>query len=282
MRQQHDILQPQQHFGHLRFGRIDVEPGPGELAGFQRLGQRLVIDDAAARGVDEIAARLHRSDRPGVDQVGRLRPAGNVQRDKIGLAQQVCQLGAEFGTEFLGDGRVCGAAGVIGDLHAEAVMRAPGGGDADAAETDAAQHLAPERAADEMCRAPAAPVSGAQFALAFAGAAGRHQHQGEGDIGCRIGQHARRVGDGNALRPGGGDIDMVEADTVIGDQPDPVAAGDDIRIDPVGNGRAQYVEFAHGRGQFGLAHGPVVLVEDAVELFRQRALDRLWPAPCHQ
>ena len=36
-------------------------------------------------------------------------------------------------------------------------------------------------------------------------------------VGGGVGQHVRRVADGDAARPGGGDIDMVEADAGGGD-----------------------------------------------------------------
>ena len=58
-----------------------------------------------------------------------------------------------------------------------------------------------------------------ELALTLASTAAEHQHQGQGEIGGGICQHAGRVADGDAMRCGTDKIDMVYADTVIGNHP---------------------------------------------------------------
>ena len=67
-------------------------------------------------------------------------------------------------------------------------------------------------------RTPAGPLAGAHHALALAHASRRRQHQRHGHVGGVLGQHARRVGDGDAALAGGVEIDMVDAGAERGDQ----------------------------------------------------------------
>ncbi len=72
-------------------------------------------------------------------------PARDVQRDEVGRAEKAVELGKVLRIQFAHHVGQRFAPAVIGDLHPEAVMRAPRGGDADAAETDQAERLAVER-----------------------------------------------------------------------------------------------------------------------------------------
>src|SRR5437763_17216432 len=64
---------------------------------------------------------------------------------------------------------------------------------------------------------PAFPFAGADNPLPLTGAAGGHQHQGEGAFGRGEGENLRRVCHHDVARLGGGDVDMVETDAECGD-----------------------------------------------------------------
>src|SRR5690606_24276094 len=66
-------------------------------------------------------------------------------------------------------------------------------------------------------------------------AAAGGQDQREGEVGGRLGQHAGRVGHGDAARGGGRDVDVVIADGDVGEHLDRVIElGDDVGAELVG------------------------------------------------
>ena len=56
-----------------------VQPGSGDPARIQGLEERLLIDESAPRGVDEIGSGLHPADGPGVDHLRRFPEKGTVE-----------------------------------------------------------------------------------------------------------------------------------------------------------------------------------------------------------
>ena len=69
----------------------DVERRAGELARADRLGQRVLVDERAARGVDEPRAVPHQRDRVAVDQAARLVGERRVQRHEVGRGEQLLE-----------------------------------------------------------------------------------------------------------------------------------------------------------------------------------------------
>ncbi len=103
------------------------------------------------------------------------------------------------------------------DLHAKAIVAAPGDGLTDAAHADDANGLASDMRAQHLGRVPAGPLASADQSLALRRAAGGHQDQGHGDIGGGIGDGTGGVGDLQAGGAGGGDVDVVVAHPEIGE-----------------------------------------------------------------
>ena len=69
--------------------RLDVEhveAGAGDLLSLQRGDQRRLVDDRAARGVDEIGRRLHQREFGGADQPARAVAEHDMDGDEVGLA----------------------------------------------------------------------------------------------------------------------------------------------------------------------------------------------------
>ena len=66
-------------------------PAPAIVPVAQRLDQRGLVDDRAARRVDEVRGRLHLRRARGVDQVARLGRQRAVQRDDVGGREQLVE-----------------------------------------------------------------------------------------------------------------------------------------------------------------------------------------------
>ena len=74
---------------YLRF--VDIETGAGQTAGIQGGGQRDGVDQAAPGDIDQNRAAFHQGDAPGADQVAVFGRQRAVERDQIGLTQQIVQ-----------------------------------------------------------------------------------------------------------------------------------------------------------------------------------------------
>ncbi len=70
MRGHDDIILGEQRVIQGRRLRIlDIEPGPGDAAAFQRVNQVALIDDAAAGGIDDVRTRLALPQAVAIDEV---------------------------------------------------------------------------------------------------------------------------------------------------------------------------------------------------------------------
>jgi hypothetical protein len=108
--------------------------------------------------------------------------------------------------------------------------------------------------------------------------AARHsQDQRHGHV-CRvIGQHARRVGDGDAALDGALHVDIVHTGAELGDQAELLSRPrEEAAVDMVGHGRHQHVGGLHRLGQFFLREGVIVLIEAGVEQLLHPQLYRSW------
>ena len=73
--------------GWHRLLLVYVETGAGELARAQRRVQRRLVDDAAARRVDQIGRRLHARQPRGIEHADRLRRLRAMDGDEVGPRQ---------------------------------------------------------------------------------------------------------------------------------------------------------------------------------------------------
>ena len=197
--------------GGQRLGVGDVERGAGDLPVVQRLRERLVVDDRAARRVDQDRGRLHQRERVGVDQVAGAGVSGSgSRRSPSGAA------GAR--------GRCRRPSAAARHLHPEA-GGAPGDRLADPPEADDPERRAVDVGAEDswpgshVCQSPLR-ANGDRL-----GEPARRRHQQrEGEVGGGVGQRVGRVADRDAARGGGVDVDVVVADRVVGDRPQVRAA----------------------------------------------------------
>ena len=83
MRQQRRVGQGNQFRRHLRFLRIDVEPGRKDRAVAQRRNQRLLVDRAAPPDIDEDAVRAKRLQYGRVDDLVGCSTAGRDRDQRV-------------------------------------------------------------------------------------------------------------------------------------------------------------------------------------------------------
>ena len=134
-----DDLRQQREAPVLRRLRVeDVEPGARDVALFDGVGQRRLVDQLAARCIDDADALLALREPLGIEEVPGRRQRGHVERDVVGAGAQIVErheLDAERRGHFGRDERV------VGDhFHLEGV-RAGRDFLSDPAESDEAEGL---------------------------------------------------------------------------------------------------------------------------------------------
>ena len=205
-----------QHLQPVIDGGLDiehVERGAGHVAGLDRIGQRGLVDEIAARRVDDADSLLGGSQPPGVDDPSRLLVRRHVQRHVVGAREHIVErheLDAEVGRHLLGDERV-----VRDDAHAE------GGGApcdllADAAKPGEAEGLLPDLLAEKLLLLPLALL---HRGVRRRQVAGHRQDQSDGELGDGNAVGAGRVHDDDAAGAGGGHVNVVDAGSGAGDDP---------------------------------------------------------------
>ena len=85
-------------FGSASSGRVvrrlrdeHVEAGAGDRARDERVVQRVLVDEAAARDVDDVRRRLHLRELLGADHAGGLGGLRHVDRDEVALLEQLVE-----------------------------------------------------------------------------------------------------------------------------------------------------------------------------------------------
>ena len=204
----------------------DVERSPGDRPCSKCVDERSLVDDRAARRVDQHRRRLHRRETLGVDQVARLDAQRDVDADDVGIGEQTIEVVVPPGQ------RHAGAEGL-----GEACRLAP-----DPAGPDDEQALPVETRAEHELERELPLVPPADEAVAFGYPAEEREHQPECELGRRAREDVRRVGDDDPAPLGLGEVDVVHPDRVVGDHAElracpvevvPVHSDGEHRDDPV-------------------------------------------------
>ena len=194
---------------HVVLGRLldeDVEARAGDVAGDQQVAHRQLVDQPAARAVDDAHALL------GLHQVGArqdvlgLLGERRVHGDEVGARQELLErhlLDAELGGALLAQERI------VGDHPHLQPERALGDDRADIAAADQAQRLEAELGAHE---AVLLPLAGLGAGVGRGDLAGQREHQRDGMLGGGDGVAERRVHHHDAVRRRRLDVDIVDAD----------------------------------------------------------------------
>jgi hypothetical protein len=143
VRREDDVVEAEQLARHVRLALEHVEAGAGDRSVAKRAHQRLLVDDRAARDVDEVALLAERRQHLGIDELSRRGATGGDDDQEVDLARE------RLGTGEVGVGRFGSrVARGVGDRHAEC-LGALRDRHADAAEADDAHaraaHLARQR-----------------------------------------------------------------------------------------------------------------------------------------
>ncbi len=184
-------------------------PAPPSRPASMRRHQRRLVDQAAAGGVDQDGAGLHQPEPAGVHQMAGLGRQWRVQRDEIGLAQQL----VEIDQTVAEPGHGVGLGDRVGDqdLHVEA-KTALGDGAADAAEPDHAHRGLVQPAVQQW-----PPAAAAHAPVVLRDPVGRSRHQRQGMVGDRVVVGPEGHGDGNPVPSSRGHVDVLVAHAQSGD-----------------------------------------------------------------
>jgi hypothetical protein len=82
-----EVRQRAQPARRRRLALEDVERRGAQAPGHERLHEGVLVDEAAARGVDEDRARAHAGERGGVEQRRRVRRQRRVERHDVAALQ---------------------------------------------------------------------------------------------------------------------------------------------------------------------------------------------------
>ena len=163
-----------------------------------------LVDQRAARDVDQAAARAERIEHRYVDDVPRRAVCERGQHEDIDLRREL----PEVGDEAVGQ-RLRARSGVgDGTEGAEPV----GYRRADAAQPDDAEAAAGQ--APRERKGGGGPGAGADMRVGSRKPAEQCDHQSHRGVGDVVGQHARGGGDADAAPPGEVEVDLVVADAV--------------------------------------------------------------------
>ena len=194
-----------------RLAREDVDRRARDMPRLHGVSEILLVDDAAARAVDEAHALLHACDCLLVEHVLRIGIERHVHRDEIRLLDHFIER-ADGDAHRLGtllvDVRI-----VADDVHIEG-ERALGDARADAPHADDAERLAAQLDTDVLLAIPLALL---------------HRLVGDGDVAAHRKHHrhrmlrrrdriaARRIDDDDAARRRRRHVDVVDADASAAD-----------------------------------------------------------------
>ena len=195
-----------------------VERGSSDPALGERPHEGGLVDEPAAGGVDEQGRGLHRPQDGLVDQLMGPFGEGRVQRDDVGTGD---------------GGQQVVAAADQHDVHAEGSRPLR---DRRARSGPGLRSRGSRRAARAPASwpAPGQPAFGAQVPFGVAQVAGEREQEGHRQVRRRVGEDVGGAADRDRALGGGEQVDVVDADGIVGDHPQPRSAGDQLAIDAVG------------------------------------------------
>ncbi len=235
VRGHHDLGQLEQRAVGARFGREHVQAGGAHVAAGDGVGQGLLVDQAAAGGVDDDDARLGLGQVLLAEQARGLLGLGQVHRDEVGAAEQLVQR-QQLDTELGGAG--------LRDVGSYATMCAPKAASRGA--TSWPMRPRPDDAdglAEDLDARERRPLPGvlAQGRVGGGDLAGRGQQQGQGVLGGAVDVGGRRVDHQHPAGGRGVDVDVVQADAGAGDDLEFGRRGDDLGVHRGGGAHQQRV-----------------------------------------
>ena len=207
MRRHDDVRQVEERRTGRGFLGKHVKRRACHMSRFERLGQRDLVDQSAARAVDHAHPGLHPLYRASGKDVPRLVGQRHMKRDEVGPGQQRVQIdlldAKLFGT-FLGKKRI-----MCDHLHPQPA-RARDDDRADVAGADHAKRLGCQLHPEET---RLFPIAGVRRDVCRRDLAGDREHQGNRMLGGGDRIAERRVHHDHALLGRGGNIHVVDANS---------------------------------------------------------------------
>ena len=207
MRRHHHAVQREERRVGGGLVREHVERGTAQMSALDRLGQGVLVDDAAPRRVHQASALLHQPELVLAQQSLGLGGSRQMDRHEVGLDQERLERRHRIDAHLL---RTLGAdVGIERDHpHAEP-GRALGHQRAHPSQPDEADRLAGELHALPLRALPRALF---QRGVGLRGVASLRQEQGHRLLGGADDVGLRRVDHHDAAARGGFDVDVVQAD----------------------------------------------------------------------
>lgn len=197
-------------FARQRLAAIDIQRHAAKVPGLQRGQQRRLVDQLAARHIDQPGAGFHAGQLARADQVPRLAVQHAVQRYRVTALEHLTEVNAAL-DRHVGRVRV-----VTEHLHAKGLCHASHRA-ADAPHADEAERLAGEVARHPAWLGPG-PAGAVHRVLDRLETLGQREQQRERAFGHRLLGIGRHVDHGYAPFPGSVDVDRVDADAVLDDR----------------------------------------------------------------
>ena len=245
VRGDHHLRQLEQRAVGARLGGEHVQTRGAHMPARDRIGQRLLVDEPAARGVDDDDARLGLGQGLLAQQPRGLLGLGQVHRDEVGAGQHIVER-EQFDTQLGGAGRR--HVGVVGDDVGAEGGQPMGHQLADAAEAHHADGLAEDLGAVELGALPGVLAQGRVGGRDLPGC---REHQRQRMLGRAVDIGGRRV---DHQHPGGRrgvDVDVVQAHTRPGDDLELGCGGDHLGVDGGGGADQDRVGVGDGFQQLG-------------------------------
>ena len=223
-----DLVEGEQRRVGARLGREDVEPRPGDRPGREGLREGVLVEQAAAGGVDDPHRRLAQRQLLAPDQPDGLGGLGQVDRDEVALAQQLVERHQPH-ADLRGARRR--DVGVVGDQRGAERRHPLGEQHADAPEADHADRLVGHLDAGPPAALPPPLLERGVRRREVAGAG---EQQRDGLLGRADDVARRRVDDHDAPGGRGRHVDVVEADAGPGDDLQPRGRRQRLGVDAGG------------------------------------------------
>ncbi len=245
MRGDDGLRQVEQRAVGARFGGVHVQARGADMTAGDRIGQRLLVEQPTAGGVDNDDPGLGLGQRFLAQQPGGFLGLGQVHRDEVGAGQHVVQR-QQLDAELRGASRR--HVRVIGDDVGAERGQPLGHQLADPTQAHHTDGLAVDLGAVERRALPGALPQGR---VGGRDLPGRRQHQRQGVLGGAVDVGGGRV---DHQHPGGGggvDVDVVQADAGAGDDLQLRGGGNHLGIDGGGRAHQQRVGVGDGLQQLG-------------------------------
>ena len=227
VRSKDDVGRVAQRIG--RVGRLlleDVDRRAGDVAGGKGFGQRLLVDQPAARAVDNAGALFEEGETLGVEHVAGFVGQRHVHGDEIGLREGVLEVFDQFDLQGFGARR--GEVGVISEHAHPEGEGAFGHFGADAAHAKDGQCLAVEF---DALKTFTIPLAGLHAGIGLRNLAGDGNEEGKGVFRSGDRVSARGVHHDDAALRGGVDVHIVHPDPGAADGFKVFRRGDDVSPD---------------------------------------------------